>query len=112
MMPGETMEARTLLDQYFADMYPKSQRSCSSTWTGVSTRLPFPDIFKEAEKSAALLTILQVNATCRPLVESIESGLRQCDVRCLPKLAENGMEEDDFVELKNFSNELTESFIF
>ncbi len=111
-MCGVSVRAGVLLDQYFTDMYPKSYRSCSSTCTSLNTQLPYPRIVKAlgGSKSAALLTILQVNGSNRNLVGSIEASLKECDIKSLPKFSENGMEEDDFFELKNFSNELTESF--
>ena len=44
------------------------------------------------------------------MLDSIQNNLKTCDINQYPKFFENGMEYDDFTELKNFANELAEAF--
>lgn len=113
--------AKDVLEKYFIDMYPKSNSLSFSTRTGLCVKLPFPNIFKESclttlktkgstPNTAALVTILQQNKSITPMLEAIADSLKKCNINQYPKYFQNGMEYDDFNELKNFSDDLLHSF--
>lgn len=116
-----SIPANVLLDQYFEDMYPKSKSKSYSIRTGLCTKLPFPNIMKDItlrsdtskvlkSKTSELITILQMNKSILPMLDSIQSNIKKCKINEYSKYFDNGMEYDDFQELKNFTEDLKNSF--
>lgn len=119
---GDIVPAKTVIQRYFEEMYPKSKTMSFSTKTALCTKLPFPNIIRDStlktaghskdEKrlSSELMTILQMNKAIKPMLEEMNNSISKCNPNRYTKYFENDMEYDDFIELKNFTQDLVNSF--
>lgn len=64
----------------------------------------------EKRLSSELMTILQMNKAIKPMLEEMNNSISKCNPNRYTKYFENDMEYDDFIELKNFTQDLVNSF--
>ena len=63
-------------------------------------------VSEQQEKTAPVITSLQVTNKISILMDEVQKNLNKCNVKQYSRFFDAGMEEDEFKEMSNFNTEL------
>ncbi len=58
----------------------------------------------------SILTSLQVNKNIKYMLENMSNSFQKCDIKHFSRYFDAGLESDDFIELKDFNNNLYSTY--